>query len=88
VLCLEPIREGRLAAVTSISTSITRSGPAAPAALVSTPTTKVATRASSSITGLSTGAPVVDPTVDYHERAYLVREGEVLDVWEIDLRCW
>jgi D-serine deaminase-like pyridoxal phosphate-dependent protein len=30
----------------------------------------------------------VDPTVAYHERAYLVREEEVLDVLEIDLRCW
>jgi D-serine deaminase-like pyridoxal phosphate-dependent protein len=30
----------------------------------------------------------VDPTMAYHERAYVVRDDEVLDVWEIDLRGW
>jgi D-serine deaminase-like pyridoxal phosphate-dependent protein len=30
----------------------------------------------------------VDPTVAYHERAWLVSGGEVLDAWPIDLRGW
>jgi D-serine deaminase-like pyridoxal phosphate-dependent protein len=30
----------------------------------------------------------VDPTVAYHERMHLVREGEVLETWEVDLRGW
>ncbi len=30
----------------------------------------------------------VDPTVAYHERAYLVRGDEVIDEWPIDLRGW
>jgi D-serine deaminase-like pyridoxal phosphate-dependent protein len=30
----------------------------------------------------------VDPTVAYHERMHLVRDGEVLDTWEVDLRGW
>lgn len=30
----------------------------------------------------------IDPTVAYHERAYLVRDQEVVDTWEIDLRGW
>ena len=30
----------------------------------------------------------VDPTVAYHERMHLVRDGEVLETWEIDLRGW
>jgi D-serine deaminase-like pyridoxal phosphate-dependent protein len=30
----------------------------------------------------------VDPTVAYHERMYVVRDGEVLDTWEVDLRGW
>jgi len=30
----------------------------------------------------------VDPTVAYHERMHLVRDGRVEDVWEVDLRGW
>jgi D-serine deaminase-like pyridoxal phosphate-dependent protein len=30
----------------------------------------------------------VDPTVAYHERAWLVAGDEVLDAWPIDLRGW
>jgi D-threonine aldolase len=30
----------------------------------------------------------VDPTMAYHERAYLYRGDEVVDVWPIDLRGW
>ena len=30
----------------------------------------------------------VDPTVAYHERLYLAEDGEVRDVWEVDLRGW
>ena len=30
----------------------------------------------------------VDPTVPYHDRMYVVRDGEVLDTWEVDLRGW
>lgn len=30
----------------------------------------------------------VDPTVAYHERFHVVRDGEVVDVWAIDLRRW
>jgi D-threonine aldolase len=30
----------------------------------------------------------VDPTMAYHERAYLVRGDEVVDEWPIDLRGW
>lgn len=30
----------------------------------------------------------VDPTMAYHERAYLFRGDEVVDVWPIDLRGW
>ncbi len=30
----------------------------------------------------------VDPTVAYHERMHLVRNGEVVDTWPIDLRGW
>jgi D-serine deaminase-like pyridoxal phosphate-dependent protein len=30
----------------------------------------------------------VDPTVAYHERMWLVRDDEVLDGWEVDLRGW
>jgi D-threonine aldolase len=30
----------------------------------------------------------VDPTIAYHERAYLVSGDEVVDVWPIDLRGW
>jgi D-serine deaminase-like pyridoxal phosphate-dependent protein len=30
----------------------------------------------------------VDPTVAYHERMHVVREGEVLETWEVDLRGW
>jgi D-serine deaminase-like pyridoxal phosphate-dependent protein len=30
----------------------------------------------------------VDPTVAYHERAYLVRGDEVAETWPIDLRGW
>jgi D-serine deaminase-like pyridoxal phosphate-dependent protein len=30
----------------------------------------------------------IDPTVALHERMHLVRDGEVLDTWEVDLRGW
>ena len=30
----------------------------------------------------------VDPTVAYHERMYVERDGRVEDVWEVDLRGW
>jgi D-serine deaminase-like pyridoxal phosphate-dependent protein len=30
----------------------------------------------------------VDPTVAYHDRMHLVRDGEVIDVWPVDLRGW
>jgi D-serine deaminase-like pyridoxal phosphate-dependent protein len=30
----------------------------------------------------------VDPTVAYHERMHLVREDEVLETWDVDLRGW
>ena len=30
----------------------------------------------------------VDPTVAYHERMHIVRDGEVLETWEVDLRGW
>ncbi len=30
----------------------------------------------------------VDPTVAYHERMHLVRDGEVIEVWPVDLRGW
>jgi D-serine deaminase-like pyridoxal phosphate-dependent protein len=30
----------------------------------------------------------VDPTVAYHERMHLVRDGEVLETWDVDLRGW
>jgi len=30
----------------------------------------------------------VDPTMSQHERAYVVRSGEVVDTWPIDLRNW
>src|SRR2546427_273607 len=30
----------------------------------------------------------VDPTIAYHERMHLVRDGEVLETWEVDLRGW
>jgi D-serine deaminase-like pyridoxal phosphate-dependent protein len=30
----------------------------------------------------------VDPTLAYHERMHVVRDDDVLDVWEIDLRGW
>ncbi len=30
----------------------------------------------------------IDPTMAYHERAYVVRDDEVIDVWPIDLRWW
>jgi D-serine deaminase-like pyridoxal phosphate-dependent protein len=30
----------------------------------------------------------VDPTVAYHERLHLVRDGKVQDTWDIDLRGW
>src|SRR5207244_1603508 len=30
----------------------------------------------------------VDPTVAYHERMHMVRNGEVLDTWPVDLRGW
>jgi D-serine deaminase-like pyridoxal phosphate-dependent protein len=30
----------------------------------------------------------IDPTVAYHERAYIIRDHEVIDTWEIDLRGW
>jgi D-serine deaminase-like pyridoxal phosphate-dependent protein len=30
----------------------------------------------------------IDPTMAYHERAYLCRDDEVIDIWPIDLRGW
>jgi D-serine deaminase-like pyridoxal phosphate-dependent protein len=30
----------------------------------------------------------IDPTVAYHERMHLIRDGEVLETWEVDLRGW
>lgn len=30
----------------------------------------------------------VDPTVAYHERMHMVSDGDVLDVWPVDLRGW
>jgi D-serine deaminase-like pyridoxal phosphate-dependent protein len=30
----------------------------------------------------------VDPTVAYHERLHVAGDGEVVDVWEVDLRGW
>ncbi|MFN8104867.1 MAG: alanine racemase [Acidimicrobiia bacterium] len=30
----------------------------------------------------------VDPTVAYHERIYLVHDGDVVDAWPVDLRGW
>ena len=30
----------------------------------------------------------VDPTVAYHDRMHLVRDGEVVEVWPVDLRGW
>lgn len=30
----------------------------------------------------------IDPTMAYHERAYVVAEDEIVDVWPIDLRGW
>jgi len=30
----------------------------------------------------------VDPTVAYHQKIHVVREEEVIDVWEVDLRGW
>jgi D-serine deaminase-like pyridoxal phosphate-dependent protein len=30
----------------------------------------------------------VDPTMAYHERVHVVRDDDVLDTWEIDLRGW
>jgi D-threonine aldolase len=30
----------------------------------------------------------IDPTVALHERMHLVRDGEVLDTWPVDLRGW
>jgi hypothetical protein len=30
----------------------------------------------------------VDPTIAYHERAYLVEDEPVVDTWPIDLRGW
>ena len=30
----------------------------------------------------------VDPTIAYHERMHLVRDGEVLETWPVDLRGW
>ncbi|HET9896120.1 MAG TPA: alanine racemase [Streptosporangiaceae bacterium] len=30
----------------------------------------------------------IDPTMAYHERAYVVRGDDVIDVWPIDLRGW
>lgn len=30
----------------------------------------------------------VDPTVAYHERMHLVRNGEILETWRVDLRGW
>ncbi len=30
----------------------------------------------------------IDPTMAYHERAYLISGGEIADVWPVDLRGW
>jgi D-serine deaminase-like pyridoxal phosphate-dependent protein len=30
----------------------------------------------------------IDPTMAYHERAYVCADGEIVDVWPIDLRGW
>jgi D-serine deaminase-like pyridoxal phosphate-dependent protein len=30
----------------------------------------------------------VDPTIADHERMHVVRDGEVLETWEVDLRGW
>ena len=30
----------------------------------------------------------VDPTVAYHDRLHLVRDGDVVDTWPVDLRGW
>jgi D-serine deaminase-like pyridoxal phosphate-dependent protein len=30
----------------------------------------------------------VDPTMALHERAHLVRDGQVVETWPIDLRGW
>ena len=30
----------------------------------------------------------VDPTVAYHERLFLARDDDVIDVWDLDLRGW
>jgi D-serine deaminase-like pyridoxal phosphate-dependent protein len=30
----------------------------------------------------------IDPTVAYHERLFLARAGQVVDVWDLDLRGW
>jgi D-serine deaminase-like pyridoxal phosphate-dependent protein len=30
----------------------------------------------------------VDPTVAYHERMHVVRDEEIVDTWEVDLRGW
>ena len=30
----------------------------------------------------------IDPTVAYHERMHVARAGQVVDVWELDLRGW
>lgn len=30
----------------------------------------------------------VDPTVAYHENMYLARDGEIIEVWPVDLRGW
>ncbi len=30
----------------------------------------------------------IDPTIAYHERLHLARDGEVVDVWDVDLRGW
>ncbi len=30
----------------------------------------------------------IDPTVALHERMHLVRDDEVVETWEVDLRGW
>jgi D-threonine aldolase len=30
----------------------------------------------------------IDPTVAYHERMHLARDGQVVDTWDLDLRGW
>ena len=30
----------------------------------------------------------IDPTMAYHERAYLISGDEIVDVWPVDLRGW